>query len=268
MLVGFPWDGGAGSSPRMRGKRRQRAVRRSGAGLIPAHAGKTTALGSRLTGAGAHPRACGENSSPSRMPLIVMGSSPRMRGKPLVRTLSGMPRGLIPAHAGKTTLNGSPAFVSWAHPRACGENPVYDLLRFQVKGSSPRMRGKHHALPFGYSSERLIPAHAGKTSLSPFFFSPALAHPRACGENLLGQRSGGGMLGSSPRMRGKPRGAPYLPRWRGLIPAHAGKTLATRRLRRRKRAHPRACGENRANPTLWQCVLGSSPRMRGKRITR
>ena len=51
----------------------------------------------------------------------------------------------------------------------------------------------------------------------------------------------------------------------GLIPAHAGKTQAIVTSRQVGRAHPRACGENKASPRKRTSALGSSPRMRGKR---
>ena len=51
----------AGSSPRMRGKRRPRRQVRSPTGLIPAHAGKTVCSIIKANVAAAHPRACGEN---------------------------------------------------------------------------------------------------------------------------------------------------------------------------------------------------------------
>ena len=49
-----------------------------------------------------------------------------------------------------------------------------------------------------------------------------------------------------------------------LIPAHAGKTCACSSTRRGKRAHPRACGENRESDGSVDVGDGSSPRMRGK----
>ena len=50
-----------------------------------------------------------------------------------------------------------------------------------------------------------------------------------------------------------------------LIPAHAGKTPASRSCSRWSRAHPRACGENESAGRLFPRSQGSSPRMRGKR---
>ena len=55
----------AGSSPRMRGKRRPKAKTRRSRGLIPAHAGKTGAPDRPGHLRPAHPRACGENAERS-----------------------------------------------------------------------------------------------------------------------------------------------------------------------------------------------------------
>ena len=49
----------------------------------------------------------------------------------------------------------------------------------------------------------------------------------------------------------------------GIIPAHAGLTLAARVLRPEPRDHPRACGAHLKRILDWPNPLGSSPRMRG-----
>ena len=54
-------------------------------------------------------------------------------------------------------------------------------------------------------------------------------------------------------------------RTRGLIPAHAGKTLRSRRAGRRSRAHPRSRGENDGPRYEGRARRGSSPLTRGKR---
>ena len=131
-------------------------------------------------------------------------------------------------------------------------------------GSSPRMRGKPGIYTAQEARERLIPAHAGKTLNFADSAAFRQAHPRACGENVLGGRFRFGDMGSSPRMRGKPPPPALSSPRPGLIPAHAGKTR--RRLARplECRAHPRACGENSV-PVEKSCISGgSSPRMRGK----
>ena len=92
----------AGSSPRMRGKRRDESSLSRRGGLIPAHAGKTDAGRHGWLFLGAHPRACGENIDVSVIVPVKTGSSPRMRGKPGGADRDRVVARLIPAHAGKT----------------------------------------------------------------------------------------------------------------------------------------------------------------------
>ena len=215
-----------GSSPRMRGKRRRvRRVRLTG-GLIPAHAGKTFARVMTRVRHWAHPRACGENLSTGEEDIILAGSSPRMRGKRPRELVEIPPRGLIPAHAGKTDWDHLRAAGSWAHPRACGENNKADIIVTNPPGSSPRMRGKLWYFSKAQGEARLIPAHAGKTLWASSHRTTGPAHPRACGENGVRGTFSSAWSGSSPRMRGKPWFS-FLSCGRlGLIPAHAGKTTA------------------------------------------
>ena len=90
------------------------------------------------------------------------------------------------------------------------------------------------------------------------------AHPRSRGENLAAtrrERLGGG---SSPLTRGK-LDKPLTPaQASGLIPAHAGKTLAFCAGARSGWAHPRSRGENPSSLREGAALLGSSPLTRGK----
>ena len=175
-------------------------------------------------------------------------------------------RRLIPAHAGKTTRRSAHQSIKGAHPRACGENFQSAPAMFLIPGSSPRMRGKRGFVFCEKRRERLIPAHAGKTlSIGPRR-KPMPAHPRACGENVSAKRSLIPKGGSSPRMRGKLLRVATLPARFGLIPAHAGKTPSRQSAAVLHQAHPRACGENISEPFESRTSLGSSPRMRGKRL--
>ena len=153
----------AGSSPRMRGKRPQLLAQRVNPRLIPAHAGKTRIHKPPFVAGSAHPRACGENSSWEAESVCAAGLSPRMRGKRRKHNHRRVPRGLIPAHAGKTLRREPGQMLRGAHPRACGENLKFGSVGSEMEGSSPRMRGKRERLiPFPVFSG-LIPAHAGKT---------------------------------------------------------------------------------------------------------
>ena len=213
-----------GSSPLTRGKRRGPIESATRDRLIPAHAGKTLRGDPHLRDAAAHPRSRGENLREVAPVIPPAGSSPLTRGKlPSRRNLASQD-GLIPAHAGKTAPSTSSPWAGWAHPRSRGENPGKSDVLTSADGSSPLTRGKLVRVLLRTSGQRLIPAHAGKTSRRRCRRSPDGAHPRSRGENAAHTAVRAGLEGSSPLTRGK-RGGGRLPRGRGrLIPAHAGKT--------------------------------------------
>ena len=155
--------GRPGSSPRGRGKRIADLVEVIAERLIPARAGKTLRCISPPRTSAAHPRAGGENIIRQSRAGTLYGSSPRGRGKPPLPAPSHPICGLIPARAGKT-----PAPRRWvradpAHPRAGGENPIFEATVSTIDGSSPRGREKHHCCLGRHRHGGLIPARAGKT---------------------------------------------------------------------------------------------------------
>ena len=99
------------------------------------------------------------------------------------------------------------------------------------------------------------------------YSQPAAAHPRVCGENLVVRLRNAFAVGSSPRVRGKPHARGDRTRVRRLIPARAGKIRRASSRGWARRAHPRACGENRHLQHGRVVSHGSSPRVRGKRRT-
>ena len=119
----------------------------------------------------------------SMLIATFMGSSPRVRGKQDVIREAVKMAGLIPACAGKTRPAHSDYGHSGAHPRVCGENTGWVVLRLSIVGSSPRVRGKHCGSRERTQSRRLIPACAGKTALAYKADQYKRAHPRVCGEN-------------------------------------------------------------------------------------
>ena len=153
--------------------------------------------------------------------------------------------GLIPAHAGKTRLGGTRG-GAW-------------------RGSSPLTRGKPGRYRHGPRRRGLIPAHAGKTRASRAWMTTGGAHPRSRGENWgkVSPKSSG--PGSSPLTRGKLTLDSVTRGKRGLIPAHAGKTLPGRLKGGITWAHPRSRGENALDARRLTWEAGSSPLTRGKR---
>ena len=110
--------------------------------LIPAHAGKTGPCGRRFRAWPAHPRSGGENTSRQLARYPYSGSSPLTRGKLPGPSKKCVRAGLIPAHAGKTTLMGRGESSCGAHPRSRGENVVRSSRSRLITGSSPLTRGK------------------------------------------------------------------------------------------------------------------------------
>ena len=153
-----------------------------------------------------------------------MGSPPRMRGKLVTADFDAAMDGITPAHAGKTRLFPLCNYYNEDHPRACGENFGVCQRQATSEGSPPRMRGKLDTPAEETETDRITPAHAGKTAPRLGLLAVAPDHPRACGENLLCLLGVQSELGSPPRMRGKLIGALRYSRGTRITPAHAGKT--------------------------------------------
>ena len=213
-------------------------------GLIPAHAGKTPRTARSCAGSRAHPRSRGENCVESPRQMTVKGSSPLTRGKRFFRARLRVLSGLIPAHAGKTSVALTQFKLSGAHPRSRGENAEGSTHCAVARGSSPLTRGKRKGLCRRRDQERLIPAHAGKTRRPRRRGKFRWAHPRSRGENLLMPAHMPSMKGSSPLTRGKRNERRMTDHPQGLIPAHAGKTRDGVLKSMSIGAHPRSRGEN------------------------
>ena len=219
----------------------------------------------------------------------LMGSSPLMPGRRGRRFDLFPGRGLIPAHAGKTSSPASPASRRQAHPRSCRENMSASVAACCASGSSPLTRGKqpparrHRVAPCGRLGSspltrgklpgvgiperrlRLIPTHAGKTRIAVPRASNLRAHPRSCGENERTPRHEVPRRGSPPLTRGKPVSGASPHAAAGLIPTHAGKTERRDRCLHPPRAHPRSRGENFDGQAPGADGHGSSPLTWGKR---
>ena len=151
-----------------------------------------------------------------------------------------------------------------AHPRSRGENPAILSPRAAVAGSSPLTRGKPHKRVGMLDSQRLIPAHAGKTASYKTPTGSLRAHPRSRGENATNWSVVIFMNGSSPLTRGKRDAGGWSARRARLIPAHAGKTGLKPPKMSRDTAHPRSRGENETDVSSARHSPGSSPLTRGK----
>ena len=137
-----------GLSPRMRGNLRKAIHHLQRLGPIPAHAGEPIRSCAEAAATGAYPRACGGTKQPRRLPGLVWGLSPRMRGNPPSAAASTSPAGPIPAHAGEPPRAGWKRDAAGAYPRACGGTDGSLMSTVASWGLSPRMRGNlSHVTP-------------------------------------------------------------------------------------------------------------------------
>ena len=132
----------AGSSPRVRGKRRDVFVFACQMRIIPARAGQTMCLWVTRYVTPDHPRACGANSVAIQLYHCNVGSSPRVRGKRFDGLDGETVHRIIPARAGQTRRRCSRVYRRSDHPRACGANFRHAIIGLHHVGSSPRVRGK------------------------------------------------------------------------------------------------------------------------------
>ena len=186
----------------MRGSRISFCTSKIVIGIIPAHAGLTLIPKHDRLCPWDHPRACGAHSSLKSRRTNTTGSSPRMRGSLLVGILIPLRIGIIPAHAGLTTVRTLPTRTPRDHPRACGAHNNNMWYEKAVRGSSPRMRGSQLREQCDAVALGIIPAHAGLTTTMKFLWVLTRDHPRACGAHQSLQAKRIFEQGSSPRMRG------------------------------------------------------------------
>ena len=252
-----------GSSPRLRGTLAAHGRQDERPGIIPALAGNTASFDRSICSfrdhpracgehspetllachQGDHPRACGEHRSDADRKIALLGSSPRLRGTPLLHHRRRGQCGIIPALAGNTASIARPSLRRGDHPRACGEHQmVLEQSPYPV-GSSPRLRGTRSPPSCSMLMPGIIPALAGNTGNRKPRTVVVRDHPRACGEHTTMRFEVDCDSGSSPRLRGTRYDGNIDTSAIGIIPALAGNT------------HRRG-GRNRSS-------RGSSPRLRG-----
>ena len=156
-------DCATGSSPRMRGARSEAQEAVADAGIIPAYAGSTSRRALRTQPMRDHPRVCGEHRLLTALHLFQSGSSPRMRGALLNKSLFEHILGIIPAYAGSTAHIVVQIARRRDHPRVCGEHCEPAREAFDAMGSSPRMRGAPDFVIVKATQGGIIPAYAGST---------------------------------------------------------------------------------------------------------
>ncbi len=165
---------------------------------------------------------CGERSPKLIAIYQRVGSSPRVRGTPSLRSVPRSIRRFIPACAGNAFGQSTPLPGIAVHPRVCGERALSFATSACSTGSSPRVRGTPLWANHNDSVGRFIPACAGNAPANCLARPSSPVHPRVCGErsdDAFGNRNS---LGSSPRVRGTRQGSLDNRQRCRFIPACAG----------------------------------------------
>ena len=251
-----------GSSPRVRGTRNFQFGHALLERFIPACAGNASAATRPAPARPVHPRVCGERVSCVPAVVTGAGSSPRVRGTRRHSRARRRGHRFIPACAGNADGWRNAYGRMAVHPRVCGERPSAGIPTWASGGSSPRVRGTPVQRPPTIRDRRFIPACAGNASSTGASRALRTVHPRVCGERRGGVRPGA-PHGSSPRVRGTPRGRPAGRSLIRFIPACAGNAAARPTAGGAQTVHPRVCGERGIAVQGSRPAVGSSPRVRG-----
>ena len=213
-----------GSSPHVRGAPITKATVPMMNGIIPACAGSTFRPRGHVSGYRDHPRMCGEHRTSWPNCEAKAGSSPHVRGARLERDENPSGSGIIPACAGSTGFLRRTRARRRDHPRMCGEHQRFDDGEIYTAGSSPHVRGAQENQGHHWWCRGIIPACAGSTQTLPVSTRPYRDHPRMCGEHDPPCWSLHVFQGSSPHVRGAPKGRSGSKDGTGIIPACAGST--------------------------------------------
>ena len=110
-----------GSSPRVRGTRDATGPGTVTDRFIPACAGNALLFVDQIAHDAVHPRVCGERIHLSSDLPPDYGSSPRVRGTPVITSIASTINWFIPACAGNASAVKSNSTSISVHPRVCGE---------------------------------------------------------------------------------------------------------------------------------------------------
>ena len=262
--MGFVAD--KGLSPRVRGNLTSRTLCPVPVGSIPACAGEPVLVAGGSGRCGVYPRVCGGTYYMVRVPTVVYGLSPRVRGNPVSVAYCLIPSGSIPACAGEPCgLILTQGYIR-VYPRVCGGTLRERQKEWGEAGLSPRVRGNpvgRRDTGRGFGS---IPACAGEPESGAASRSGGRVYPRVCGGTCVRPKHCRLPKGLSPRVRGNPS---YWFRLRGTrrsIPACAGEPRVAAQKVQDRRVYPRVCGGTQQGYVQLGEAKGLSPRVRGNPI--
>ena len=198
-----------------------------------------------------------------RLLASIVGSSPRVRGTPIVVFPTPLLPRFIPACTGNALLLRNWHNLTSVHPRVYGERIGDVSQNVEADGSSPRVRGTRNVSGTALERFRFIPACTGNASLQSTHRVEWPVHPRVYGERARQVRPQFGVIGSSPRVRGTLGCGVRSIEAARFIPACTGNASTWHQSGRREPVHPRVYGERVAGKVAHGPASGSSPRVRG-----
>ncbi len=119
-----PAPAGAGSPPRVWGRRGHQSGHRGAGWFTPTRVGKTALAPTRTRRTTVHPHACGEDVTKRLCSPEPAGSPPRVWGRRRWDDGCEHFRRFTPTRVGKTSRIGRPYPPMSVHPHACGEDAV------------------------------------------------------------------------------------------------------------------------------------------------
>ena len=213
----------------MRGALHSRMPAHSRTGIIPARAGSTSSSRTGACRPRDHPRSCGEHPDADAVCAALIGSSPLVRGAPIIALTHHVKLRIIPARAGSTEKLALYIVSHQDHPRSCGEHSPPSSGRPPWPGSSPLVRGALHIVNRVDAGPGIIPARAGSTLSGSTCYQCSRDHPRSCGEHSYPMPPAFTAAGSSPLVRGAHAVNLEMDVFTGIIPARAGSTQSSSR---------------------------------------
>ena len=151
-----------------------------------------------------HPHGCGERISITSAGRADRGSSPRLWGTLVKKSVLSPMLRFIPTAVGNAADAAPRLTAMTVHPHGCGERGyVIEDLR-KTSGSSPRLWGTPSRFHPGIAPGRFIPTAVGNAIFGGSPNTRPTVHPHGCGERSMIEIISTNIPGSSPRLWGTP----------------------------------------------------------------
>ena len=168
---------------------------------------------------------CGADDDLACSFSVSLGSSPRVRSRPIYHKLFRFHGGIISACAEQTVVRAYGEEHHRDHLRVCGADKRLTDDNGVNWGSSPRVRSRQQLQHIIGESIRIISACAEQTSMQCQASYRAWDHLRVCGADGRGVLHDRFRLGSSPRVRSRLAHKGYFMLSWGIISACAEQTV-------------------------------------------